>query len=588
VDPFTSASLGQTLAIGAATTNLAVDQADAFVGVESGSGACGLTDVGLSGTLTTRWTAPTAGCLTSILLGDDDNVYTLGSGAAAGTSQVSTFDRAGVQGGGITGLAGSPQEMMLRDGHLYVKTQTTLYRFDVSANNYAPTVPWPVRKHDNERTSAECLQSVCGGSCVNEQTDPNNCGGCGNVCTTSDPNASGSSCNGSGVCVTSCNAGFSLIAGSCEVDVTAISVGYDSGCALLSGGSVRCWGSNAYGQLGNGTTTNSSTPVAVSGLSGVTAISVSSAGNDGESPGSACALLSGGSVECWGLNSSGQLGNGTTTNSSTPVAVSGLNGATAIYVGDLFACALLSGGTVECWGDNESGQLGNGTTANSSTPVAVSDLSGVTAIYVGDQFACALVSGGSVECWGLNNGDQLGNGTGTNSSTPVAASYLSGLTVTAIAPGEFHVCALLSGGTVQCWGNNDWGDLGNGTETNSSTPVAVSGLSGVTAISTGDLFACALLSGGTVQCWGFNASGELGNSSTTGPQTCSSSEGSGACSTTPVAVTGLSGVTDVSVGYLSACALVSGGSVQCWGLNSSGQLGNGTTTSSDTPVPVVW
>jgi alpha-tubulin suppressor-like RCC1 family protein len=118
--------------------------------------------------------------------------------------------------------------------------------------------------------------------------------------------------------------------------------------------------------------------------------------------------------------------------------------------------------------------------------------------------------------------------------------------------------------------------------------VAVSGLSGVTAISTGDLFACALLSGGTVQCWGFNASGELGNSSTTGPQTCSSSEGSGACSTTPVAVTGLSGVTDVSVGYLSACALVSGGSVQCWGLNSSGQLGNGTTTSSDTPVPVVW
>jgi alpha-tubulin suppressor-like RCC1 family protein len=289
---------------------------------------------------------------------------------------------------------------------------------------------------------------------------------------------------------------------------------------------------------------------------------------------SACAPLLGGTVECWGDNDDGQLGNGTTTNSSTAVAVSGLNGVTALSVGNESACALLSGGTVECWGDNSYGALGNGTTTNSSTPVAVSGLSGVTALSVGDLSACALLSNGTVECWGYNGYGQLGNGTTTNSSTPVAVSGLSGATAISVGGGELSACALLSGGTVECWGANNAGQLGNGTTTSSLTPVAVSGLNGATAISTGGGLgdACALLSGGTVECWGDNYYGELGNGTTTD-------------SSTPVAVSGLSGVTAISVGGgASPCALLSGGTVECWGRNDYGELGNGTTTSSSTPV----
>jgi alpha-tubulin suppressor-like RCC1 family protein len=189
----------------------------------------------------------------------------------------------------------------------------------------------------------------------------------------------------------------------------------------------------------------------------------------------------------------------------------------------------------------------------------------------------ALLSDGSVEYWGFD------------SPTPVPEG-LSG--VTAFSGGTSCACALLSGGSVECLGSNLEGALGNGTTTSSTTPVLVSGLSGVTAISEGSddtegaATACALLSGGTVECWGDNIYGELGDGSSTGPETCPGYDPP--CSTTPVAVSGLSGVTAVSVGGDSVCALLSGGTVECWGNNPYGELGNGTTTGSTTPVAVVW
>jgi alpha-tubulin suppressor-like RCC1 family protein len=251
-----------------------------------------------------------------------------------------------------------------------------------------------------------------------------------------------------------------------------ISYGQEMGCAVLSSGGLKCWGRNSYGQVGDGTTTDRSTPVSVSGLSsGVTGISVGIANY------STCALLSTGAARCWGYNNYGQLGDGTKTNRSTSVAVSGLSsGVSAISTGDRFTCAVLSSGAAKCWGGNGSGQLGDGTITNSSTPVDVSGLSsGVTAISTGWSSSCALLSTGAVKCWGGNGSGQLGDGTITSSSTPVNVSTLSS-GVRAISAGYGNTCALLGGGVVKCWGSNYAGQLGDGTTTQRLTPTTVVGL----------------------------------------------------------------------------------------------------------------
>ncbi len=337
------------------------------------------------------------------------------------------------------------------------------------------------------------------------------------------------------------------------------------GCARVNDGSARCWGYNAHGELGNGTTSSyKSSASVVTGLSNVSAVVA------GENH--ACALLGDGTIRCWGDNSLAQLGDGTQTSSSTPVAVSGIADAIAISAGMLHTCALHTDGTVACWGYNGSRQLGNaGTFPFASTPVTVTGLSGVSALAVGGFHSCALSSGGAVKCWGDNSVNQLGNGSTTNSFAPVSVTGLAS-GVSSIASGEEHSCALV-GGAIKCWGDNEYGQLGNNSTSNASTPVNVSGIGSAAEVQAGFPFTCARLTDKSVKCWGRNTEGELGNLLSTD-------------SLVPVAVSGLSAATSLAVGGVNACALLTSGLVTCWGYNAYGSLGNYATTDSHRATPL--
>ena len=353
---------------------------------------------------------------------------------------------------------------------------------------------------------------------------------------------------------------------------TGVSAGGEYTCVRLPDGTVQCVGHNQFGQLGNGTLDDSSVLVAVSGL---TTVSQVATGDE-----FACALLGDSTARCWGLGSSGQRGDGTFDKISTvPVAVVGMTGAVVVSGGYEHACALLGDHTMRCWGRNVDGQLGDGTRApldcvpgscGSSTPVRVVGITSADAITAGAYHTCALLSDRTVQCWGRNDDGQLGDGTWSSSSTPVRVGGLTG--VAAVSGGGYHTCALLGDGTVRCWGRNTEGQLGDGTIAGSLTPVQVVGVTGAVAVSGGYEHTCALLGDGTVHCWGRNAEGQLGDGTRTG-------------SSTPVRVVGITGAVAVTGGWWHhTCALLRDGTVQCWGQNDFGQLGNGTTTGSSTPV----
>jgi alpha-tubulin suppressor-like RCC1 family protein len=242
---------------------------------------------------------------------------------------------------------------------------------------------------------------------------------------------------------------------------------------LTSGGAAYMWGLNDYGQLGNGTTTNTPSPVAVSGGLSFRALTT------GTSRSHTCGLTSAGSAYCWGANSSGQLGNGSTTDGSTPVAVAGGLAFTALAAGGRsgtsqgHTCGLTSSGAAYCWGDNSSGQLGDGSTTNRSAPIPVSGGLSFSALAAGMFHTCGLTSAGAAYCWGDNSSGQLGDGSTTSRSTPIPVS--GGLSFSAIIAGSLHSCALTSAGAAYCWGWNFYGQLGDGSTADSSVPVRVVG-----------------------------------------------------------------------------------------------------------------
>jgi len=439
--------------------------------------------------------------------------------------------------------------------------------------------------------------------------------------------------------------------------VVAIAARNDFSLALKSDGTVWAWGGNSYGQLGDGTTTSRTTPVQVSGLGGVTGISAGGSYNS-----FAAALKNDGTVWAWGDNGNGQLGDGTTTSSTTPIQVIGLTDIRAISAGSGITAlnnngsvyknygvsasfysildnvlaisaglnhtiALRSDSTVWTWGDNSAGQLGDGTTQYKGmprqlgnlgniisiaagtydsfalqdngtlwgwgqndigqlgigrtsydqpnavqSPVRVDSLPNIASAVVSDSFSAAIANDGSVWSWGNNSDGQLGDGTRTSRATPVQVTGLNG--VSAIAVADDFVVTVKNDGTVWSWGANWPGQLGDGTTTSRTTPVQVTGLNGGSAIAVGNDFVVAIKNDGSVWSWGDNWSGQLGDGTTTSR-------------TTPVQVTGLNGVSTIAVAYNSVVAVKNDGAVWSWGDNWSGQLGDGTKTSRATPGQVI-
>ncbi len=455
--------------------------------------------------------------------------------------------------------------------------------------------------------------------------------------------------------------------------IAQVSLGSRFACAQLRDRTVWCWGRNDESQLGYATTDlcpdelpNGQTrsvachtfPFQVTGLPRSVRVAAGGA--------FACALGEDQALRCWGGNSVGQLGNGLTRASQTPVVVRGLAGVSAFSAGSRHACAVV-GTRVFCWGATDRGQLGLARASRMCTtpdgdvpcepdPVEVPGVEGVTSVVAGAAHTCVRTNDGLAVCWGDNRYGQLGFGAASEMPGPTPRSVLAGdlplEAIRALTAGPQHTCAITETNEVWCWGRNDHGETGNPPSSMVAEncagpceprPLLVRGLprrpqmpdSGVDAsspdarvedvprdvprptdagepgdggntddreepptrdvlappsmlpysVSAGGSFACALLEDGTVRCWGDNSVGQLGNG-----RTARDPQGAVAVIATPgAALTNpLQSAIAVTAGSAATCALIADGSLRCWGSNQSGALGNGTTTSQPGPVPVTW
>jgi alpha-tubulin suppressor-like RCC1 family protein len=349
--------------------------------------------------------------------------------------------------------------------------------------------------------------------------------------------------------------------------------------AAATGGTLRAWGYNVAGQLGNGTETSSDTPVKVKLPAGTKITSVR-AGCD-----HSVALTTKGHVLAWGFNNHGQLGDGSTTDTDTPVRVKFAAGTkiTSVRAGCNFSLALTTKGHVLAWGEGAQGQLGDGSNTDTDTPVRVKLPAGTKAksITAGDEHALAATTKGHLYGWGYNGDGELGNGTTNDSDKPVKAELPAGTKVQIVSAGGSHTLALSTAGQFYAWGYNGDGELGDGTTTSRDTPEAIDFLfrgvspGAITSLAAGCFHSLALTTKGVILGWGLGTSGQLGNASTTS-------------SKLPVGAMLPAGthVKSISAGCDDSYARTAKGHVFAWGYNANGQLGDGSTASSDTPVRV--
>ncbi|MEE1828538.1 hypothetical protein PUR61_41185 [Streptomyces sp. BE20] len=348
---------------------------------------------------------------------------------------------------------------------------------------------------------------------------------------------------------------------------------------------LKSWGNNRAGQLGDGTWTDfRTTATTVLGLTSAEVVKIA-AGGAGPAAGHGLALLTDRTVQSWGANGSGQLGDGSVFSHNAPGQVVNLSNATDIAAGGAHSLALLADQTVVAWGHNNYGQLGNGTNASSSVPVRVEGLNKVIAIAAGLNHSLALREDGTVWAWGYNINGQLGDGTSASRNVPSRVTNLTG--VSRIAAGCNHNLALVgppaggtgptgptSGNALKAWGYNATGQLGDNSTISRYTPVDTQGiwLGGVSQIAAGCNHSLAVTdSDNKLKAWGQNTSGQIGDGTTD-------------YRITPVPVPGITGTRLVAAGREHTIALLGDNTVRSWGNNGSGQLGNGTTTDSSTPV----
>ena len=354
-----------------------------------------------------------------------------------------------------------------------------------------------------------------------------------------------------------------------RVATDRIALGDAHSCAIKDDGTVWCFGSNSFLQLGNSSfgAPDSGTPVQTSGFgTGRTAVQVAA----GERH--TCALLDNGEVWCWGGNGNLELGSGSGSQAD-PVQVPLGAGITAsrIFVGGRVSCALTSDNRLTCWGQNHKGQIGNGTVLASGgvAPTAVSNIPTSFApahVDPGGRHVCAAATGGAVWCWGDDDRNQLGTAADGAAAVNVPGQADTVTAARSVATGLEYSCAVLTDDTVSCWGRNHLAQLGRGSVTPASTAAAAAVSVGapVSKVAAGKAFACALTTAGAVWCWGENTAGQVGDATAGSPRLA------------PAQVSNLGGTAvDVVAGGAHACAVLSSGAVRCWGDNSAGQLGMG-------------
>jgi alpha-tubulin suppressor-like RCC1 family protein len=353
-----------------------------------------------------------------------------------------------------------------------------------------------------------------------------------------------------------------------------IAAGGNVTCGIREGNTLWCWGAGAYGALGNGQTGNETLPAQVTKPATAGWTSITHGGGHG------CAIRTGGSLWCWGYNGQGELGTGT-GNVDTPHQVKSpaTTGWTAVSAGPNQTCATRSDGTLWCWGYNGDGQLGIGTTTRHNMPQQVTSpaATGWASVSAGFSYTCATRTDGSLWCWGDNLEGQLGDSTTANSTLPMQVALPAATGWATVAAGGNHTCATRTDSSLYCWGDNLYGEVGTGSTTAQfETPqqVVSPATTGWASPVSGEFHTCARR-GGDLYCWGANSSGQLGIGSTTGANVPER-----------VTVPSATGWSLITAGDFHSCATHTGKLLYCWGNNAQGQLGLGTTTSEDTPQQV--